>query len=549
MIKIICKSILISAAFALTATATNNESKNFSFSKNLELFNSLFRELDIYYVDTINTEKLIQTATDEMLSTLDPYTTFIPKEESEDFMYMTTGEYGGIGAIIRALGNDTIVISEPYEGKPADKAGLKAGDILIEIDGEKCKGKSVSDVSDMLRGQPNEIVKIKFLRPGEDKCTTKNITREKIIVNPVDYYGVYDNIAYLHLTSFTDKASAETKKALQKMETENKQLEGFILDLRGNPGGLIDEAISICNLFLPKDKVIVSTKGKNTQWDQTYKTTREPIDEKIPMVILVDGSSASAAEIVSGAMQDMDRAVIIGEQTYGKGLVQTTRPIGYDSYLKVTTAKYYTPSGRCIQAREYDSEGNARKIPDTLTSEFKTQHGRIVRDGGGIKPDIELKDSTQFSTLVYKLYTENYIFNYVTEYCQKHKKPTSVDDITFDDKDFDDFKAFLTSKNFSYQLKSEKVFNDLKEFLKFEGYDEILSDVVKKMDEGIKPNLEQDLEHFKEDIIQTIRTEIALRYFYQWGSVKETLKYDDGIKKAIETLKDTDLYNKTLHLK
>ncbi len=547
--KIIKNGFLVFASIATICSATENESKEFTITKNLDIFNSLFRELDIYYVDTIDVEKLVQTATESMLAHIDPYTNYIPKEDTEDFKYMTTGEYGGIGAIIRELGKDTIVISEPYEGKPADKAGLKVGDILLEINGQKTKGKTVTEVSELLRGQPNETIKVKILRPTSGQEMTKNITREKIVINPVGYYGVHDSIAYINLSSFTDKASAEVKKAILNIKSENRDIKGFVLDLRGNPGGIIDEAISICNFFLPKNEIVVSTKGKNSQWDQVYKTTREPIDDKTPLILLVDDSSASASEIVSGALQDLDRAVILGETTYGKGLVQTTRPIGFESYLKVTTAKYYTPSGRCIQAREYDSEGNARRIPDSLTTTFKTKNGRIVRDGGGIKPDIELNDSVRFSTLAYKLYYENYLFKYATEYCQKHEKPTSVKDFSFTDNDFEDFKLWLTKQNFSYELKSKKLFNDLKDFIKFEGYDDVLADEIKNFEEKLKPNLEQDLDHFKEQIIQTLEIEIAQQYFYQCGAIEETLKFDKGFKRAKEIINDTELYKKTLHLK
>ncbi len=390
--------------------------KDFQISKNLDIFVSLFRELNLYYVDDINPEKLIETGINSMLASLDPYTTFIPESEMADFRFMTTGKYGGIGALIRKAG-DYSMISEPYKGFPAFNAGLQAGDTIISIDSTSIKGKSISDVSELLKGTPNTQLNLVIKRIGVKEPISKTLTREEVTINNVPYYGMLDDsIGYVRLTSFTKDAANDVKKALLDLKTKNAK--SIILDLRGNPGGLLVEAVGVSNLFVPKGQEIVSTKGRVKQWDQTYVTTNPAVDPDIPLVVLVNHGSASASEIVSGSLQDLDRAVIVGQRTFGKGLVQTTRPLSYNTELKVTTAKYYIPSGRCIQALDYshrNPDGSVGHIPDSLISAFKTKDGRTVYNGGGIKPDITINGETP-GAITINLYAKNMLFDYATLY-------------------------------------------------------------------------------------------------------------------------------------
>jgi carboxyl-terminal processing protease len=545
-IKIIILSVICFFAASSLQAGTPKESRNFEISKNLDTFISLFKELDLFYVDSIQPEQLIHSAINKMLAGLDPYTTFIPESELEDLKYMTTGEYGGIGAIISER-DDKIIIIEPYEDMPAQKNDLRAGDIITEINGQKLKGKTSADASSMLKGQPGEKVTVTIERFGEKKPISKEIVREKIQENPVDFYSVYDDIAYIHLSGFKDKASSELKKALVELNTKHN-LKGVVLDLRGNPGGIIEESIDISNLFLPKGQIIVSTKGKDKQWDRIYKATREAWNVEIPMAVLVDEGSASASEIVAGAMQDLDRAVIIGNKTFGKGLVQTTRPITFENYLKVTTAKYYTPSGRCIQAINYenrDKNGRALKIADSLIHEFKTTNGRIVKDGGGIEPDIKL-EQPEILNITYTLLTDYLIFDYATKYRQEHQHIAPAEDFVFSDEDFEDFKTFLKSKDFKYELKSSTAFKTLQEIAKLEGYDEIAKEELEALELKLQPDTDKNLEQHKQQIIELISTEIVKRYYFKQGEITEALKHDDGLKKAIEVLKDKEHYNQIL---
>lgn len=545
LIFVILLSCLSPSAYSKTKD-NKKDSYYFEISKNLDIFNSLFRELDLFYVDSLKPEELVRSAIDKMLAGLDPYTVYIPESELEDLKTMTTGEYGGIGSLIIKRG-DKILITDPYENMPAHKNGIKAGDYIIEVDGQKVKDKTSTEVSNMLRGQPGETVTLLIERSGESKNIKKEIVREKIQIKPIDFYDVYDGMAYIHLSGFTDKSNTELKKALAELKSKNN-IEGLVLDLRGNPGGIIDESVHVCNLFLPKGQEIVSTKGKDKQFDKVYKTIREPFDLEIPIVVLVNGGSASSAEIVAGALQDLDRAVIVGSRTFGKGLVQTTRPLGYEDYLKVTTAKYYTPSGRCIQAIDYehkDSDGYAKRIPDSLTNEFKTSHGRIVRDGGGIVPDVELKEP-EVVDISYRLITDYLIFDYVTEYTQKHTKIGPLENFEFTDADYEDFKKFLKDKDFTYQLRSSSILKNLKEIAKLEGYGDIAEEEFKALEEKLSPDTDKDLDAFKESIKELISIEIAKRYYFQKGEMEETLKKDDGLKKAIEILKDKEQYSSIL---
>jgi carboxyl-terminal processing protease len=530
-----------------SATTNHEGDRNFEIIKNLDLLNAVFRELDLFYVDSIKPQELIRSTIDKMLEELDPYTNFIPESEFSDLKYMATGEYGGIGVTIVQRKDSSIVVVDTYENMPAQKAGIKAGDCIVEINGIKMQGKADGYASELLRGEPGETVTLLIKRPGESKLLKKAFTREIVQLNPVDYYNVYDGIAYVYLSAFTEKSGAELKKVLLDMKTKNT-LKGLIIDVRGNPGGIIDEAVEICNLFVPKGKEIVYTHGKDKQWDRSYKTVREPLDAEIPIVVLVNEESASASEIVAGALQDLDRAVVVGSRTFGKGLVQTTRPIGYGGYLKVTTAKYYTPSGRCIQAIDYehkDKNGHAEKIVDSLTHEFKTANGRIVKDGGGITPDVILKDPETLD-ISYRLVADLLIFDYATNYCLNHSQISPVEDFMLTDADFEDFKQFLNTQKFSYQLRSNTILKSLKEIVKLEGYGDISKDEIEALEKKLSPNTDNDLELHKKSIMQLLSIEIVKRYYYQKGEIKEMLKYDDGLKKAIEILSNPEQYKKIL---
>jgi carboxyl-terminal processing protease len=405
----------------------------FKITKSLDIFFNLYKELNYYYVDDIDPEKIIQSGIDGMLESLDPYTTFIPESELDDFKFQTTGQYGGIGALIRKFGDD-IIITEPYEDFPAAKAGLKAGDILLEIDGKVVKNKGVSDVSESLKGMPGTEVIVEVQRPGIEKKIKKKIKREKITVPNVPYYGIVrDSIGYIRLTNFTSDAGKDVKEAVKELKALHAK--AFILDLRNNPGGLLIEAVEVANCFVPENQLIVYTKGKVKEASKKYITINNPIDTLTPMAVLVSRGSASASEIVAGALQDLDRAVIIGQRTFGKGLVQQTRPLSYNTQLKVTTAKYYIPSGRCIQARDYshrNEDGSVGYIPDSLIKEFKTKTGRKVFDGGGIKPDIKL-ETEKLSDIAFNLYVKNYTFDFATAFAQQNETIATARDFKIND--------------------------------------------------------------------------------------------------------------------
>ncbi len=522
--------------------ANSSEKSDFALAKNLDIFNSIVKELNIYYVDSIPVEDMIEAGINGMLNKLDPYTTYIPESETNDFKFMTTGEYGGIGSVI-STHEDGIRIIEIYENTPAYKAGLKAGDIILEVDGKITKGKSVGDVSAMLKGIPDTKVSIKVKRPHLKKLLSFEITREKIYLNPVVYHGKYGNVGYIRLSNFTEDCSSEVKKAL--LELKEQGITSLIIDLRNNPGGILSEAVNICNFFVPKGEEIVSTKGKLKQLDKSYKTSFNPIELDMPLAILVNENSASAAEIVAGALQDLDRAVIIGNRTFGKGLVQSTYPLDYNGNLKVTIAKYYTPSGRCIQAINYNSKNESKKseeIPDSLTTEFKTKKGRMVRDGRGISPDIKT-DVVSSSTISYYLLTKNIIFDYVTEYCSKHEKIASITDFVFTDNDYDEFKKFVLEKNFTYDLQTQKSLEKLIETAKKENYYADNEAEFKALEAKLAHNTSKDLDNFKEEIKEFISVEIAKRYYFQRGEMMEMLKKDNELNTAIELLKNKEKYN------
>lgn len=537
-------------------TSFKEDDRNFQISKNLDIFNSIFKELDMFYVDTVNAEKMIQTGVEGMLSLTDPYTEYYPEEEVSSLKEMTTGKYGGIGAAIRYYeAKDRIAVVEPTEGMPAAEAGVKAGDIILSVGGkEMVRGdmkpqEFSSKVSEALRGEPGTSFVLKVLRPLKNDSTVMEfkITRKNIRTNPVPYYGmVKDSIGYLALSSFTENSAKDFKKAF--IELKQKGAKSLIIDLRDNGGGSLSEAVEIVNLYVPKGQEIVVTKGKVRQAQGSYKTQNEPVDTQIPLAVLVNGATASASEIVSGSLQDLDRAVVIGSRTFGKGLVQTIRPLPYNGTLKVTTSKYYIPSGRCIQAIDYakkNADGSVARTPDSLTTVFHTAAGREVRDGGGIRPDIEVKGD-KIPNIVFYLMNDDLIFDYATQYCWDHPTLASVDDFKLTDADYEAFKKLVKSRNFTYDRQSEKMLKSLKEIAEFEGYMTEAAEEFKALEKKLNHNLDRDLDYFAKPIKEYISQEIVTRYFYQRGAAMERLKDDTDLEEAIKVLQNPVRYREIL---
>lgn len=537
-------------------TSFKEDDRNFQISKNLDIFNSIFKELDMFYVDTVNAEKMIQTGVEGMLSLTDPYTEYYPEEEVSSLKEMTTGKYGGIGAAIRYYeAKDRIAVVEPTEGMPAAEAGVKAGDIILSVGGkEMVRGdmkpqEFSSKVSEALRGEPGTSFVLKVLRPLKNDSTVMEfkITRKNIRTNPVPYYGmVKDSIGYLALSSFTENSAKDFKKAF--IELKQKGAKSLIIDLRDNGGGSLSEAVDIVNLYVPKGQEIVVTKGKVRQAQGSYKTQNEPVDTQIPLAVLVNGATASASEIVSGSLQDLDRAVVIGSRTFGKGLVQTIRPLPYNGTLKVTTSKYYIPSGRCIQAIDYakkNADGSVARTPDSLTTVFHTAAGREVRDGGGIRPDIEVKGD-KIPNIVFYLMNDDLIFDYATQYCWDHPTLVSVDDFKLTDADYEAFKKLVKSRNFTYDRQSEKMLKSLKEIAEFEGYMTEAAEEFKALEKKLNHNLDRDLDYFAKPIKEYISQEIVTRYFYQRGAAMERLKDDTDLEEAIKVLQNPVRYREIL---
>lgn len=537
-------------------TSFKEDDRNFQISKNLDIFNSIFKELDMFYVDTVNAEKMIQTGVEGMLSLTDPYTEYYPEEEVSSLKEMTTGKYGGIGAVIRYYeAKDRIAVVEPTEGMPAAEAGVKAGDIILSVGGkEMVRGdmkpqEFSSKVSEALRGEPGTSFVLKVLRPLKNDSTVMEfkITRKNIRTNPVPYYGmVKDSIGYLALSSFTENSAKDFKKAF--IELKQKGAKSLIIDLRDNGGGSLSEAVDIVNLYVPKGQEIVVTKGKVRQAQGSYKTQNEPVDTQIPLAVLVNGATASASEIVSGSLQDLDRAVVIGSRTFGKGLVQTIRPLPYNGTLKVTTSKYYIPSGRCIQAIDYakkNADGSVARTPDSLTTVFHTAAGREVRDGGGIRPDIEVKGD-KIPNIVFYLMNDDLIFDYATQYCWEHPTLASVDDFKLTDADYEAFKKLVKSRNFTYDRQSEKMLKSLKEIAEFEGYMTEAAEEFKALEKKLNHNLDRDLDYFAKPIKEYISQEIVTRYFYQRGAAMERLKDDTDLEEAIKVLQNPVRYREIL---
>jgi carboxyl-terminal processing protease len=545
------KLLLIAAAFIsvlLTAgfLMGGQESKDFRLTKNIDIYISLFRELNAFYVDEIDPEKLVTKSITSMLSTLDPYTVYYPEEETEDLDFLTTGKYGGFGSLIRKSG-DYILVTDVYKGFPADINGIKPGDLMISIDGNSLKDVSSEKASNMLKGEPGTEAEITFRRNGED--FVKTLKRERIAIPAVPYYGMADdNTGYIRFTNFTRDCIAEVRAALIDLK-DNRGACDLILDLRGNPGGLVNEAVEIVNLFVGPGQEVVSTRGRARQYDARFRTTKSAVAPDMPLVVLINSGSASASEIVAGALQDLDRAIIVGERSYGKGLVQVARPLSYKAQVKITTAKYYIPSGRCIQAVDFshpNEDGSVGHIPDSLIKTFYTRNGRPVLDGGGIIPDVKV-ESDMFKRFTSELYVRNMIFDFATEYYWSHPQPASLDSLKITGTDLEQFAGFLRKRNFSYKTGSEILLGELADAAREEDLYDANSKEIEMLKKGLSHSLERDLEAQKDDITELIESELAGRYFYDAGVVEYSLAGDTQVQEALRIAGDKERLYAVLH--
>ena len=544
------KKILVIGLAVLTITcgltALKNDDKSFETSKHLNIYATLLRDVNMFYVDEINPGDLVTTSIHSMLKSLDPYTVYYPESEMEDVKLMTTGEYAGIGSVISQKG-ENIIIREPYKNSPAAKAGLLPGDIILTIDGNSVKGKKIDDVSAMLKGQPGKEITIKVKREYQDKPLEKKAIREKIQLPSVPYFGmVNDSIGYIYLTSFTDKAAADVRKGI--IELKNKGAKAMTLDLRGNSGGLLDQAVEIVNYFVPKDSKVVSTKGKMKQWDKEYNADKNPIAPDMPLAVLIDRGSASASEIVSGALQDLDRAVLIGERSFGKGLVQTVRDLAYNTKLKVTTAKYYIPSGRCIQALDYshrNPDGSVGKVPDSLITAYTTKNGRKVYDGGGITPDIKIEEP-EFANITKQLVIKDITFDFINDYALRHPEIAPIGQFQITDEIYDEFKTYLKNKNFSYETESQKMLEKLINTAKNEKYYDNSKEEIEKLKKEFTHSIDRDMSLFKEEISQFLAEQFIQRYYFLEGVIEYKVKHDEEINKAVSILSDKSAYDNML---
>ena len=534
-------ALLLICSMAMSFSLYNND-KLYEISKNIEIFVKVYKELNNNYVDDLDPGKLMRTGIDAMVESLDPYTNYISESQVESYRISTEGKYQGIGGIVKQIG-DYVTIVEPYENSPLVEAGIIAGDQVVSINGQSTKGKSTEEVTKFVRGVAGTNLNLKINRPSTGQKFDIDLERGSVSIPNVPYSGlVRDHVGYISLTTFTPDAAKNIRKAYKELKEEDEDLQGVILDLRSNGGGLLREAISICNIFVPKGEEVVFTRGKVRERDRNFPTTMDPLDLEIPLVVMVNKKSASASEIVSGVIQDLDRGVILGQRSFGKGLVQNTMDLGYNSRIKLTTSKYYIPSGRCIQGKEYD-DGEPVDIPDSERAEFKTNNGRTVLDGGGVTPDVKL-DAPNIPVVLKKLKEQDILFNYVTEYTKNKTAPEEIETIVFTD--FEGFKSFVQKQNFDYETDTEKKLDELKEAFKDDGYSDLLNadlDALKAKIEAEKMNA---IEKNKKDIINSIQEDISSRFFYQKGKAYQKLADDYEIDEAIKILTDQERYKSIL---
>ena len=539
--------MMMALALAMPSSAQKKkDGHDFEVVKNLDVFNSIYKELDMFYVDSLEAQKAIRVGIDAMLSELDPYTVYYPEDDMDELEMMTKGKYGGIGSIIRLRKDSTVIIYEPYEGMPAAEVGLKVGDVLLRIDDNDLKGMDTEKVSNLLRGEPGTTFLLEVQRPGEKKTRKFKITRRNITVSQIPYHGVLrGDVGYINLIGFTENSSRDFRKALISVKADGAK--SLVIDLRGNGGGSLAEAVNIVNLFVPRGKEIVSMKGKVRSSNYSYKSKNEPLDIEMPIVVLVNNGSASAAEIVAGALQDLDRAVIVGSKTFGKGLVQSVRDLPYNGSLKLTTSKYYIPSGRCIQAIDYKNrrEGQKDRVADSLANVFHTAGGREVRDSGGIMPDVEVKHDT-LANLLFYLSNDDVLTDFATDYCKTHLTIAPAAEFAISDADFEAFKRMAVESGFKYDRLSEKRLDDLKKVAEFEGYLKDAEAEFAALAKKLEHNLERDFDNFKDDIKELVEMEIVKRYYFQRGTVESGLRDDVDFDKAVEILHNTEEYNRIL---
>ncbi|MBD9015776.1 MAG: S41 family peptidase [Prevotella sp.] len=549
------KKVLISLLMVLLAApafAQIDRDHDFKTAKNMDIFNSIYKNLDLMYVDTLDAEEVVGNGIKAMLGSLDPYTTYYPEEKVNELKNMLTGKYAGVGAVVRYnFQLQRVCISEPYENMPAAEVGLKKGDIILSIDDEDMTNKDVAYVSDHLRGDPGTSFIIKVKRPSTGKTLKMKITRRTIQMPFLPYYGMLEGgFGYINFNSFTDNCAKDVRRAF--IDLKKQGAKGLVFDLRNNGGGSVSEAVSIINMFLPKGKTVLKMQGKLQRSNKEYKTSVEPVDSVMPMVVLVNGNSASASEIMSGSLQDYDRAIILGTRTYGKGLVQTTMDLPYNGQMKLTTAKYYIPSGRCVQALNYKHAkgGYVEHVPDSLTKVFYTANGREVRDGGGVKPDVEVKPDSLPNIAFYLAGARDsneVMLNYEVDYIAKHPTIAPAKDFALTDADYDEFKARVLKADFKYDRETEKYLKDLEKLAKFEGYYDDAKPEFEALKKKLSHNVAKDLDYNKEYIKQLLENEIVAAYYFQAGAIQNSLRYDKQIKEAVKLLNSPEEYSKILH--
>ena len=554
MIKISMKKVLISLLVVLLAApafAQIDRDHDFKTAKNMDIFNSIYKNLDLMYVDTLDAEEVVGNGIKAMLGSLDPYTTYYPEEKVNELKNMLTGKYAGVGAVVRYnFQLQRVCISEPYENMPAAEVGLKKGDVILSIDNEDMTNKDVAYVSDHLRGDPGTSFIIKVKRPSTGKTLKMKITRRTIQMPFLPYYGMLEGgFGYINFNSFTDNCAKDVRRAF--IDLKKQGAKGLVFDLRNNGGGSVSEAVSIINMFLPKGKTVLKMQGKLQRSNKEYKTSVEPVDSVMPMVVLVNGNSASASEIMSGSLQDYDRAIILGTRTYGKGLVQTTMDLPYNGQMKLTTAKYYIPSGRCVQALNYKHSkgGYVEHVPDSLTKVFYTANGREVRDGGGVKPDVEVKPDSLPNIAFYLAGARDsneVMLNYEVDYIAKHPTIAPAKDFALTDADYDEFKARVLKADFKYDRETEKYLKDLEKLAKFEGYYDDAKPEFEALKKKLSHNVAKDLDYNKEYIKQLLENEIVAAYYFQAGAIQNSLRYDKQIKEAVKLLNSPEEYSKIL---